>query len=175
MQKQITRRSVPLVLALGSFAVFGCSDKTSKPGETASATAPASTSATTPSQEKVKAAIDELTAIMNNAKEWKARGHNYNELSRNRAIADGIFPKQMLNESGGVVNPWGGAATIDPVPSRNAFCVVFSHIPAPDCVQLYTQGKSLFAVHAGSFGTEPANEQEAKSLCETGNMWFMPK
>lgn len=177
MRKQKPRLFISVVLGASVLAVLSCSDKTPGPSETKStpATPPSSTSAAEASPSRVQEALEQLKTTVSNAKQWREHGHSYKDLAPARAVADGIFPKQMLDEKGAVVNPWKGPVSIDPVPGNDTFCVVFSHVPVPDCVLLYSQAKSLFTVNAGTWGTEPANEEQAKNLCGSGNIWFIPK
>jgi len=176
MPKGMIRLSAQLLLAISLTVMAGCSEKKPEPAKPAPPPAtPAQPTATVSSPEKVKEAVDLINATVTNARKWKAGGHNYTDLTEARALADGVVAKPLTNEKGGMVTPWGGPATIGPVPGSDGFLVLFSSVPKPDCVQLFTQMKGAFTVYAGAWGSQPKSEEEAQGLCEAGNMWFIPK
>jgi hypothetical protein len=142
------------------------------------ATTPATDSGGPPSPEKVEQAVQQITTIINNARRWKADKHSYKELDTRRAIADGLVPKEMLNPSGEMHNPWDGAASIEPspLPGPESFTIVFSSVPNRDCVQIALQARGKFTVFAGKWGPnyEARGEARATDYCTNGNMWFLP-
>lgn len=121
---------------------------------------------------------EQLSVIARNAKKWKADGHNYSELNRTRAIADGLIPLEMII-NGGIQNLFGGPVDISPAPLSagipDTFLVLFSGVPNDECVKLAFPPPNDFVVYAGNFLKLAGSEEEARSLCTTGNMWFIAK
>ncbi|HVQ39777.1 MAG TPA: type 4 pilus major pilin, partial [Pyrinomonadaceae bacterium] len=120
----------------------------------------------------------QLKAIFSNAKNWKAAGHNYSELNRARAIADGVVPAEMIIHNG-IQNLFGGPVDIGPAPAHtgipDTFLVLFSGVPNADCVKLAFPAPDGFVAYAGDYLRIAASEDQARSLCTTGNMWFVAK
>src|SRR5438128_1582829 len=167
-----------LLGVLAAISTPGCSTKGPENSNNQASTnvppsniGPGNTSLAPPSPENVRKSIEQITAIIDNTKRWKAQGHSYGELNPQRAVSDGVIPKDMIQSDGGIVNPWGGAASLGPNPEgANSFYILFSAVPAADCVQLALQGKNSFEVRAGNWGGAAANEAEAKGNCVTGNI-----
>jgi hypothetical protein len=143
---------------------------------------PAASSAQSPSspvvsaEAKVAQALAQLNAITENAKRWRTQGRTYKELTLPKAVADGVVPREMIRANGAVVNTWSGAVGIDPHPaSAETFTILFSAVPSSDCVPLVMQARNKFEVRAGSWGSIPTTENEARTACATGNVWFIPK
>src|SRR5207253_4095335 len=130
MRKEMIRLSVLFFLAFSFAVMVGCSGKKPSSGEPVAPSASSSpATATVASPEKVKEAADLITATASNVKKWKASGHNYKDLTEERALADGIIAKSMINDKGGMMTPWGGPATVGPVPGSDEFLILFSKVP----------------------------------------------
>lgn len=124
-------------------------------------------------------AAQELNSLVANIKAWGAKGNAYKGLDVKRVKDEGLFPSEMLRPDGSPVNPWGGAVAVDPAPPAmgETFLVVFSGVPGEECVRLSVTPSASYKVLAGTFSesSSPADERAAKSLCTTGNMWFVAK
>ena len=170
-----------VLLSLGTLTlVGGCS----QPATNSTVTTPPSSSAPASSSEspvvsaeqRVAQALAQLNAITENGRRWQAQGRTYKELTLPKAVADGVVPREMIRGNGAVVNPWSGAVGIDPHPaSAETFTILFSAVPSSDCVPLVMQARNKFEVRAGSWGSIPTTENEARAACATGNVWFIPK
>lgn len=129
--------------------------------------------------ERVNKASREINALIANVKRWKEKGHSYQELNRQRALDDGLFPGEMIDPNRLPKNAWGGAVDIAPAPANmgDTFLIVFSGIPHEECVRLSFPINNNYKVYAGTFieTSVPASEEQARSLCLTGNMWFVAR
>lgn len=166
----------PLLFLAISILVTSCSQ--GGPESQPNTTTPSSNSTNVPSAESVPKTIEQLKAIISNAKRWKAAGHSYADLNFRRAIADDLLPKEMVDRDG-IRNLFGGPVDIGPAPETvgvpDTFLVVFSGVPNESCVKLAFPANDNFIVYAGTYQKTPASEEQAKSLCTTGNMWFVAK
>jgi len=128
--------------------------------------------------DNVKKTSEQLRAILKNVKLWKAQGHNYTELNQSRALTDGLFPGEMVS-NGLIRNSFGGPVDISFAPptatNADTFLLVFSGVPDEDCAKLCFPAVNGFTVYAGTFQKAPASKDQAKSLCTTGNMWFVAR
>jgi hypothetical protein len=128
---------------------------------------------------RVGEAARQLQSLVGNVKAWGAKGNGFESLGVKRALADGLFPAGMLRPDGVPANPWGGPVDVGPAPPAmgDTFLVVFSGVPDEECVRLSLTPSASYKVYAGTFldTSSPADAEAAKSLCATGNMWFVAK
>lgn len=185
MKRSLRSHLIVLIVTAGLSLLVACSDKQSSTNTTGSATpapgtgAPVTSSAPvavqlTPEQ-RVSQSIEQIKAMINNATRWKAAGHSYRQINQSEALKAGIIPKDLIRGDGAVVNVWGGAVAIEPHPEKDSFSILYSAVPVADCVQLALQGQKSFEVRTGSWGGIASNESQARAICTSGNMWFIPK
>lgn len=169
-----------LILSMAILAT-SCSQEGPQPAATPSqptAAAPSPKSTVMPTAEAVPLTKDHLKALAASLKQWKASGHKYADINNQRAISDGLVPKEMVGEKG-LVNLFGGPADISLAPANagvpDTFLVLFSGVPNDACVKLAFPAPDGFVVYAGDFLKTATSEAQANSLCTTGNMWFVAK
>jgi len=166
-----------LVLAITILAT-SCTQEAPPPTAQSQPGAPGPAPTTVIPADSVPLTKEQLKTIATNVKRWKAAGHSYSELNKKRAIDDGLVPKEMIRENG-LVHLFGGPADIGAAPANagvpDTFYVLFSGVPNDLCVKLAFPATDNFLVYAGNFLKTATSEEQAKSLCTTGNLWFIAK
>lgn len=167
-----------LILAIAILAT-GCSGDEAPPPTTESqpgtaAPAPSAVS----SADRVPLTREQLKTIATSVKKWKAAGHSYADLNRKRATDDGLVPIEMVTENG-LTHLFGGPADIGAAPANvgipDTFYLLFSGVPSESCVQLTWPPNDGYIVFPGTWMKTATSEEQAKSLCTTGNIWFVAK
>lgn len=172
----------PVVILSIVILMIGCGQDQPQPQANApsqpGAPAPAPTSTPVPIAEAVPQVQEQLKTIFANVQKWKAAGHRYADLNSKVAISDGLVPKEMISETG-LMNVFGGPADISLAPPNagvpDTFLVLFSGVPNEACVKLAFPTPPNYLVYAGDYMKTAPSEAQAKTLCTTGNMWFVAK
>lgn len=170
---------IPVLIMSIAVLMTSCSQEATQPQPPTQAGGPAPTPKPfVPPADAVPQTVEQLKTILANVKKWKAAGHNYPDLNKNVAMSEGLLPREMITENG-PMHLFGGPADISAAPPNtgipNTFVVLYSGVPNDDCVKLTFPAPENFVVFAGEYLKTATSEQQAKSLCTTGNIWFVAK
>jgi hypothetical protein len=119
--------------------------------------------------DKVSKAVTDTTLLQTNIQAAYNGQANFTSLTTARAASGALAPSEMITGST-LVNPWGGAVTVN-VNAGNAsrFDVTHAGVPADACPKLATSQSGLVnASINGAVQTLPVDAGTAISACNAG-------
>lgn len=102
---------------------------------------------------KNKSESNHLQQIAKNIQTAYSASGNYSTLSTSEAVSDKLFPKEMMDDHGGVTSAWGSPVTVIPTDVVSGgstspdwgFIISYDNLPSRGCVDLVSRAGTSFS------------------------------